>query len=346
MKTGAVAASVGQFVRAGQQIGLAASSGCSTGPHLHFESQINGTPYEPFAGACNPGQGGWVQPEPFEENLRVLDFAFSRVGLSNADPVNLPTSAQKALADSHVYFWIKLANLAPGSTWQVVFYRPDGSTGFTSGIATFPEGGRWSWWWWDYIYPEMQIIPGNWRLILKINGAVAIDSNVEVVASIDPQFNRIPNPIAVSLHPASPTIGDPIRCDVSGPFPIADPDFQLVRHRYRWTVGSTVLRDVTTASRSDVLPRSSVGMNKTVTCSVTPTDGQLWGATQVVSVTVGAGCAPDLNGSGEVDGSDIGVFLTQWGPQSAATTADFNADGLVDGSDLGTLITFWGACPD
>ena len=49
MKKNSVAVSVGQVVKAGQQIGLTGSSGSSTAPHLHFQSEVNGQVFEPFA---------------------------------------------------------------------------------------------------------------------------------------------------------------------------------------------------------------------------------------------------------------------------------------------------------
>ena len=52
-------------------------------------------------------------------------------------------------------------------------------------------------------------------------------------------------------------------------------------------------------------------------------------------------CAADLNGSGVVDGLDLGILLAQWGTGGAA---DLNGSGSVDGIDLGILLAQWGLC--
>jgi CxxC motif-containing protein (DUF1111 family) len=54
-------------------------------------------------------------------------------------------------------------------------------------------------------------------------------------------------------------------------------------------------------------------------------------------------CAGDLDGSGAVDGVDLGSLLASWGAASA--TADLNGDGVVNGIDLGIVLANWGACP-
>ena len=48
-----------QNVVAGQQLALAASSGRSSWPHLHFATKQSGTTVEPFTGSCNKGTSMW-----------------------------------------------------------------------------------------------------------------------------------------------------------------------------------------------------------------------------------------------------------------------------------------------
>ncbi|MFG0274851.1 MAG: hypothetical protein ACF8QF_07330 [Phycisphaerales bacterium] len=55
-----------------------------------------------------------------------------------------------------------------------------------------------------------------------------------------------------------------------------------------------------------------------------------------------AGCFGDLNGSGGIDGADLGLLLGNWG-QPGAT--DLNGSGATDGADLGLLLGAWGPCP-
>jgi hypothetical protein len=46
-----------------------------------------------------------------------------------------------------------------------------------------------------------------------------------------------------------------------------------------------------------------------------------------------------------VNGADLGILLSQWGPNTPLTESDLNNDGVVNGADLGILLSFWGACP-
>lgn len=52
-------------------------------------------------------------------------------------------------------------------------------------------------------------------------------------------------------------------------------------------------------------------------------------------------CVADLDASGVVDGTDLGLLLGSWG---ATGSADLDASGSIDGTDLGLLLGAWGPC--
>jgi hypothetical protein len=54
----------------------------------------------------------------------------------------------------------------------------------------------------------------------------------------------------------------------------------------------------------------------------------------------------DLYPSGVINGADLGILLSEWGPTTASTTSDIDGDGTVGGGDLGLLLSFWGDCQD
>ncbi|MCA9285294.1 MAG: hypothetical protein KDA22_08780 [Phycisphaerales bacterium] len=52
-------------------------------------------------------------------------------------------------------------------------------------------------------------------------------------------------------------------------------------------------------------------------------------------------CVGDFNGTGIVDGADLGFLLAFWN----LPEGDLNGDGTTDGADLGILLASWGVCP-
>ncbi len=57
-------------------------------------------------------------------------------------------------------------------------------------------------------------------------------------------------------------------------------------------------------------------------------------------------CPADLNGDGEVDNSDVGLLLLDYGlcPTESSCPADLNGDGEVHNSDVGLLFLAYGPC--
>ena len=61
---------------------------------------------------------------------------------------------------------------------------------------------------------------------------------------------------------------------------------------------------------------------------------------------VGPTCVDaDIYRDFNVNGADLGILLSQWGPNTPLTESDLNNDGVVNGADLGLLLSFWGSCP-
>jgi hypothetical protein len=66
MRDGSLTVGVGQRVGCGDKIGESASSGCSTGPHLHFGWSPPGLgARDPFDGGCSNRGGAWVDNGPY-----------------------------------------------------------------------------------------------------------------------------------------------------------------------------------------------------------------------------------------------------------------------------------------
>jgi hypothetical protein len=55
-------------------------------------------------------------------------------------------------------------------------------------------------------------------------------------------------------------------------------------------------------------------------------------------------CTGDLNLDGVVNGADLGLMLSSWGPCGSSCPYDLNVDGVVNGADLGLMLSAWGTC--
>ena len=120
---------------------------------------------------------------------------------------------------------------------------------------------------------------GRWHLVVDVAGRTLADAPFLVVVKQRDVRNRPPNAISAELVPAVPTANDVVQCRVGTSLVTEDPDYDVVRYRYRWSVSGKVVRTVQSAALSDVLRTGLAGSGKPVQCTVTPSDGRLAGAT-------------------------------------------------------------------
>ncbi len=337
-----VAVGPGDPVEAGQIIGMTASSGCSTYPHLHFEVRDFDVVTEPYTGPCHPGESQWVDQTPIDFETYIIDAGVTHEDLWQADwlPYVLPSTNQLELTDPFVSIWYRMHNLPANSIQQWEFVRPDGTISWTSPNYAYdnPEDYRTSWWWATFDIFEMHRITGEWTIRLRINGDLEAEIPILVVETRDPDLNRAPAPVTLSFAPAVPTPDDVLFGLVDNDLILDDVDFDIVRYRWVWTVNDVVVRDAVTAARSDALPRSSFGAGDVVGLTVTPGDGVLDGPPASGAVIIDGVTPGDLNGDGFVDAVDLAALLAGWGQPGAA---DLNGSGAVDAGDLAILLANW-----
>jgi hypothetical protein len=317
LKNGSVSVALGEFVRAGKQIGLTASSGYSWGPHLHFESRQLGQVFEPFAGACRAGDSGFVAQPPESLVNTITNVGVTDVDLATVPglPQPLPHASHLSFASDKMYIWLETNNLPIDADWQFILKRPNGSVAYDTGAYPFfnTEIYRYAWFWWEFDIPDMQTIAGTWSVEIKFDGVSLLTLPVTVKVTHDPNFNRAPAAFTASFEPAAPSAEDALTVRMTGPAVLDDLDGDIVRFQYQWKVNGSVVRSAISAGRSDMLPRLTAAPGQTITCTVTPSDGIVNGTPVTMSAVLPAPCSGDLNGDGKVDAADLAILLGSWG---------------------------------
>lgn len=293
LRSGSVAATglgLGDPVVAGQQIGFTASSGCSFWPHLHFESRFGGSHVEPSSGPCRPGASGWVRQPPLRTDTFLTDFTITADDLTQWAGAPFDTSRTgHLLLHQTPHFWLLLKNLPAGATWRTRFRNPSGTivldeSGDFDGNPYF----RSSVWWQRWFLDLDQV--GTWAVLYDVDGVNLVTAPFRVVASPAGIVEGPPHPIGVALDPPAPIADDVVFCRVATSLLLDDPDYDVVRYRYRWTLDGVLVRDVTHAGQADTLPRDLAAPDDLIECEVTPSDGTLAGSPVSAGARFGLPC--------------------------------------------------------
>lgn len=351
LKRGSVSVSLGQQVRSGQQIGLIGSSGCSTGPHLHLETHVNGVRREPYCGPCNPGPGLWLDQPDIPTGLIVMDAGLSQQSFAGfAHPSPFPRTGQIALNDPSVTLWMLLQNLPASSTSRTRLVRPNGTTAAQSSVFNLQNPQYpFAWYYAGWSVSTLGGMTGTWRFQWEVNSVLVADLPFEVVPTRDPGFNRAPADVTAAIWPAQPEPEQAVACVIDTDLVYDDPDYDVVRYEYVWTRdgvdGPTEIRRITSYAHSDMIPAGVLSVGDTVRCVVTPSDGTLSAAGASAEASVVSPCPGDSDGNRVVNFLDLNRVLSDFGRGVCADRldGDVNRDGFVNFLDLNVLLSFFGA---
>jgi murein DD-endopeptidase MepM/ murein hydrolase activator NlpD len=271
LRRGSVRVRIGDWVVAGQQIGLTGSSGNSSWPHLHLTMIAHSEPVDLWAGPCN-ATSYWQEQPTLSSDAFARDFTLSarpfdgRGGLPWDEGTRTGTFS---MGTRDLYFRSMLLNAEQAQSQTVRLLRPDGSEGrsttsspswqrFRQAVATWHER------------VALDVV-GTWRIQVDVDGRRLLDQPFDVVAQA--RANRPPAAVRATV---SRTADGVWLCQVGTDLLHADPDYDLVSYRYAWRERGRLVRALRGAGLQDALPRTIAG---TPACSVTPTDGRLNGPT-------------------------------------------------------------------
>lgn len=193
---------VGESVVQGEFLGVVASSGCSSGPHLHFEVHDSAdNVIDPYTGTCNSlNPTTWWASQPA---YRVPTI--NAVLTHDAEPIHgcpgineTPNIENTFGPGDLIYFATYYRDQMNGDISTYRIRRPNGSV-WNDWTATSPATYSSSWWYWTYNLPSLGPF-GTWSFEVEYNGeTVSHDflytSNTSIKENFQaPNIAIVPNP--------------------------------------------------------------------------------------------------------------------------------------------------------
>lgn len=261
MKKGSVAVSPGQRVSEGDALGLVGSSGCSSGPHLHFEVRHHGLPLDPFVGPCNSSPPvGLIRPNSRASSVN------SDVRLSGQ--CSEPFSKKFYFKPSELLVTVvsRFSNLPDNAVirWEWV---QNGAV-YASREVTVTDALCGAGWVWCYFRPNATG-PGSVRIYL--DGKLSWEQPyLGVSAGFDPPANEPPAKPGIVFR-GPPVGGQAVWVDVATPS--FDRNYDHVHYRFEWFVDGRFVNERTTSALSDALSAGLILDAKSILCRVTALDG-------------------------------------------------------------------------
>ena len=164
---------IGQTVAQGEYLGTAASSGNSSGPHLHFEMRYgsfsNAEWIDPYAGPNSQPGSLWANQRPY------IDSAINKISTHSAQPIDINCQPSTTnLQDNFttpatIRFYIHYRDYQGALPTEGRIYRPDGTVFQSWSVTdanTFLSAAKNSWVF-DFLASEPA---GTWRFEATYSG--------------------------------------------------------------------------------------------------------------------------------------------------------------------------------
>jgi murein DD-endopeptidase MepM/ murein hydrolase activator NlpD len=174
-KNALTAKGLGAAVAAGEYLGVVASSGISTGPHLHFEVyNPAGQLVDPWGGTCNGlgGQSWWAGQKPYRDprvNRLATHSALPQMPQCPSETLHLSNQFQPGQT---VYFAAYYRDQMVNSVSNYAVIQPNGAV-WQSWSATSNQTYTASWWHWNFQLPATAPT-GTWKFQVTFNGQTTV----------------------------------------------------------------------------------------------------------------------------------------------------------------------------
>jgi len=212
MRKNSVNVELGDTVAVGDTLGYVGSSGYSSGPHIHFEIQQNGT-VDPYSGFCQTDTSRWLEQGEYVLNLpfEVMDNGLTIIPLDWSMISERPPTKSHVTAPSTIYSWLRLRNVSSSDllTWE--FYA-NGSLWNSYSFNPYDTYSS-SWWYVYWNLPSGSNYYGDWE--------IKIFHNSSLIAEQPFSYDNEPNQLPII---EDTTLTLEMNSTIDGEFSAIDPD--------------------------------------------------------------------------------------------------------------------------
>lgn len=173
LKRGSVAVRIGDRVRVGARLGLIGSSGCSTYPHLHFETwNCRGEVVDPIQNSL------FIHMPEDVRSLRagVMEVSLFQPSIDSITSIQDPGAEERSLISiGHAFsVGVTVSALRPGDVLSLELISPSRAHSEVFFQQTITQFLPRSHWWGNYRFETA----GVWALMVKVNGRLLLEKPI------------------------------------------------------------------------------------------------------------------------------------------------------------------------